>query len=77
MLSSINLIMPVNKMHSENQLRSKSKYKRLESKIAKVLGNNIDGTPVSYKVYMTSDINGGRWRTVAFARTPPDGSDDR
>ncbi|MFP5730990.1 M48 family metalloprotease, partial [Salmonella sp. 741265110_PST] len=23
----------------------------------KALGNNIDGTPVSYKVYMTSDIN--------------------
>ncbi|MGS9149972.1 M48 family metalloprotease, partial [Salmonella enterica subsp. enterica serovar Infantis] len=26
-------------------------------KIAKALGNNIDGTPVSSKVDMTSDIN--------------------
>lgn len=45
-------------MDSENQLAgSKSKYTKRLSKIAKALGNNIDGTPVSYKVYMTSDIN--------------------
>ncbi|EBA3061969.1 metalloprotease [Salmonella enterica] len=45
-------------MDSENQLAgTKSKYTKRLSKIAKALGNNIDGTPVSYKVYMTSDIN--------------------
>ncbi|EAN2941969.1 metalloprotease [Salmonella enterica] len=45
-------------MDSENQLAgSKSKYTKRLSKIAKALGNNIDGTPVSCKVYMTSDIN--------------------
>lgn len=45
-------------MDSENQLAgSKSKYTKRLSKIAKALGNNIDGTPVNYKVYMTSDIN--------------------
>lgn len=45
-------------MDSENQLAgSKSKYTKRLSKIAKALGNSIDGTPVSYKVYMTSDIN--------------------
>ncbi|EBD8243208.1 metalloprotease [Salmonella enterica] len=45
-------------MDSENQLAgSKSKYTKRLSKIAKALDNNIDGTPVSYKVYMTSDIN--------------------
>ncbi|MGS9159746.1 M48 family metalloprotease, partial [Salmonella enterica subsp. enterica serovar Infantis] len=36
---------------------SKSKYTKLMSKIAKAMGNNIDGTTVSYKFYMTSDIN--------------------
>ncbi|ECH1405705.1 M48 family metallopeptidase [Salmonella enterica subsp. salamae] len=45
-------------MDSENQLAgSKSKYTKRLSKIAKALGNNIDGTSVNYKVYMTSDIN--------------------
>ncbi|EKI2412852.1 M48 family metallopeptidase [Salmonella enterica] len=45
-------------MDGENQLAgSKSKYTKRLSKIAKALGNNIDGTPVNYKVYMTSDIN--------------------
>lgn len=45
-------------MDSENQLAgAKSKYTKRLNKIAKALGNNIDGTPVNYKVYMTSDIN--------------------
>lgn len=35
---------------------AKSKYTKRLNKIAKALGNNIDGTPVNYKVYMTSDI---------------------
>ncbi|WP_273878139.1 M48 family metalloprotease, partial [Serratia liquefaciens] len=30
--------------------------KRLD-KIAKALGNEVDGTPVNYKVYLTSDVN--------------------
>ncbi|MGL5701332.1 MAG: M48 family metalloprotease, partial [Kluyvera sp.] len=45
-------------MDSESQLASSSsKYTKRLNKIAKVLGNNINGTPVNYKVYMTSDIN--------------------
>lgn len=45
-------------MDSENQLAdTKSKDTKHLSKIAKALDNNIDGTPVNYKVYMTSDIN--------------------
>lgn len=45
-------------MDSENQLAgTKSKYTKRLNKIAKALGNNIDGTSVNYKVYMTSDIN--------------------
>ena len=28
-----------------------------KNSIAKALGNNINGTPVNYKVYMTSDVN--------------------
>ena len=44
-------------MDSGNQVASKSsKYgKRLAKSPA--LGNNINGTPVNYKVYMTSDVN--------------------
>lgn len=34
-----------------------SKYTKRLKIIAKVLGNNIDGTPVNYKVYLTSDVN--------------------
>ncbi|WP_194205601.1 M48 family metallopeptidase [Superficieibacter sp. 1612_C1] len=45
-------------MDSQNQLAgSSSKYSKRLAKIAKALGNNIDGTPVNYKVYMTSDVN--------------------
>lgn len=45
-------------MDSESQLvSSSSKYTKRLNKIAKALGNNINGTPVNYKVYMTSDIN--------------------
>lgn len=43
---------------SENQLAgASSKYSRRLKKIAKALGNNIDGTPVNYKVYLTRDVN--------------------
>jgi Zn-dependent protease with chaperone function len=46
------------KMDSANQLAgAKSKYTKRLNKIAKALGNTIDGTPVTYKVYMTKDIN--------------------
>ncbi len=45
-------------MDSENTLAgSSSKYSKRLAKIAKALGNNINGTPVNYKVYMTSDVN--------------------
>ncbi|WES70028.1 M48 family metallopeptidase [Superficieibacter sp. HKU1] len=45
-------------MDSENKLAgSSSKYSKRLAKIAKALGNNINGTPVNYKVYMTSDVN--------------------
>ncbi|WP_254663931.1 M48 family metallopeptidase [Hafnia alvei] len=36
---------------------SKSKYTKRLNKIAKAMGNNINGMPVNYKVYMTDDIN--------------------
>lgn len=45
-------------MDSENQLAGKSsKYTKRLNKIAKALGNDINGTAVNYKVYMTSDVN--------------------
>lgn len=45
-------------MDSDNKVASKSsKYGKRLAKIAKALGNNINGTPVNYKVYMTSDVN--------------------
>lgn len=45
-------------MDSENKLAdSKSKYTKRLNKIAAALGRNIEGTPINYKVYMTSDIN--------------------
>ncbi|MCL7667204.1 metallopeptidase YcaL, partial [Klebsiella pneumoniae] len=45
-------------MDSGNQVASKSsKYGKRLAQIAKALGNNINGTPVNYKVYMTSDVN--------------------
>jgi putative metalloprotease len=34
-----------------------SKYTKRLNTIAKALGNNADGTPVNYKVYLTSDVN--------------------
>lgn len=45
-------------MDSENKLAgAKSKYSKRLKSISKALGNNIDGTPVNYKVYITPDIN--------------------
>ncbi|WKS06006.1 metallopeptidase YcaL [Escherichia coli] len=45
-------------MDSGNKVASKSsKYGKRLAKIAKALGNNINGTLVNYKVYMTSDVN--------------------
>lgn len=43
---------------SENQVAGKSsKYTKRLNKIARALGNQINGTPVNYKVYLTSDVN--------------------
>lgn len=36
---------------------AKSKYTKRLNKIAQNLGNNINGTPANYKVYLTSDVN--------------------
>ena len=36
---------------------AKSAYTKRLNKIAKALGNNINGTPVNYKVYITKDVN--------------------
>lgn len=36
---------------------SKSKYSKRLNKIAKNLGNDINGRPANYKVYLTSDVN--------------------
>ncbi|MTH46750.1 metalloprotease LoiP [Intestinirhabdus alba] len=45
-------------MDGENKIAgAKSKYTKRLNKIAKALGNNIDGTPVNYKVYLTQDVN--------------------
>ena len=40
-----------------NIASAKSKYTKRLNKIAKNLGNNINGTPANYKVYLTSDVN--------------------
>lgn len=43
---------------SESQIASaSSKYTKRLNKIAKSLGNNINGLPVNYKVYLTNDVN--------------------
>lgn len=43
---------------SENQVAGKSStYTKRLNKIARALGNQINGTPVNYKVYLTSDVN--------------------
>ncbi|WMY73058.1 M48 family metallopeptidase [Buttiauxella selenatireducens] len=45
-------------MDSESQIAGKSsKYTKRLNKIAKSLGSQINGTPVNYKVYLTSDVN--------------------
>ncbi len=45
-------------MDAQNKIApASSKYAKRLDKIAKALGNEVDGTPVNYKVYMTSDVN--------------------
>ncbi|VDZ58128.1 Uncharacterized metalloprotease yggG [Serratia odorifera] len=34
-----------------------SSYAKRLNKIAAALGDNIDGTPANYKVYLTKDVN--------------------
>ncbi|KDN09775.1 MULTISPECIES: M48 family metallopeptidase [unclassified Gilliamella] len=36
---------------------AKSAYTKRLNKIAKTLGNNLNGTPINYKVYITKDVN--------------------
>ncbi len=45
-------------MDAESKIApAKSAYTKRLNKIAKSLGNNINGTPVNYKVYITKDVN--------------------
>jgi putative metalloprotease len=45
-------------LDSENTIApANSKYQKRLNKIAAQLGDNINGTPVNYKVYMTKDVN--------------------
>lgn len=45
-------------MDSKNRVApASSSYVKRLAKISGALGNNIDGTPVNYKVYMTKDVN--------------------
>ncbi len=36
---------------------AKSAYTKRLNKIVKALGNNVNGTPINYKVYITKDVN--------------------
>ncbi len=45
-------------MDAQNKIApASSKYAKRLDKIAKALGSEVDGTPVNYKVYLTSDVN--------------------
>ena len=45
-------------MDKENQLApANSEYQQRLNKIAAALGDNINGTPANYKVYVTKDVN--------------------
>ncbi|MDU3078441.1 MAG: M48 family metalloprotease, partial [Mixta calida] len=45
-------------MDSEAQIAQPgSEYQKRLDKIAAALGNNINGTPANYKVYITKDVN--------------------
>jgi metalloprotease len=45
-------------MDSENKIApASSQYTQRLNKISKQLGDNINGVPVNYKVYMTKDVN--------------------
>ncbi|WP_277182355.1 M48 family metallopeptidase [Caballeronia sp. BR00000012568055] len=45
-------------LDSENQIApASSKYTQRLNKISKQLGDNINGVPVNYKVYLTKDVN--------------------
>ncbi|MGG4610062.1 metalloprotease LoiP [Providencia sp. Me31A] len=45
-------------MDAQNKIApASSKYSKRLDKIAKALGNEVGGTPVNYKVYLTSDVN--------------------
>ena len=45
-------------MDAQSKVASaKSKYTKRLNRIAKSLGKNIEGTPISYKVYITKDVN--------------------
>ncbi|MCE1704385.1 M48 family metalloprotease, partial [Enterobacter hormaechei] len=45
-------------MDAQNKIApASSQYTKRLNKIAKALGNEVDGTPVNYKVYLTKDVN--------------------
>jgi len=51
----------------ESLAKRGSKYDARLQKLAKALGNSVNGQPANYKVYMTSDVNA--WATAAPACT--------
>ncbi|OCG19787.1 MULTISPECIES: M48 family metalloprotease [unclassified Gilliamella] len=45
-------------MDAESKIASeKSPYTKRLNKVAKSLGNNLNGTPINYKVYITKEVN--------------------
>lgn len=45
-------------MDAQNKIApANSEYTKRLNKIAKALGNEVNGTPVNYKVYLTKDVN--------------------
>ena len=57
-------------LDSENTIApANSKYQKRLNKIAAQLGDNINGTPVNYKVYIRRTSTRGQWLTVACACT--------
>ncbi len=63
--------MPVKQMDSENQLFEKQIHQNVRAKSPKRWVTNTDGTPVSYKVYMTSDNNAAMANGCVRAYTRP------
>ena len=65
-------------MDSGNKVASKSsKYGKRLAKIAKALGNNINGTPVNYRLYDQRRQRMGDGERLCSCLQWPDGHDER